>query len=62
MRYREDPPRQAIVAENTTKVCPKCGCTNLIEFTSQNIKMCIKCKPYTYIRWDLEPKQKSLFH
>ena len=38
--------------------CPQCGCTDLIRYSSLNIKQCPDCK--TEIPWHLSDGQKPL--
>ena len=42
----------------STKVCPKCGNTQLLTFTSRNKKACTDC--HTEFGWYLEEGQKPL--
>lgn len=43
----------------STKACPKCGDTKLVRLTSQNLKICSKCK--TEIVWRLDDNQKPVY-
>jgi hypothetical protein len=43
----------------TTKLCPECGNSCLVELRSQNLKICADCK--TQIKWDLDEGQKPTF-
>lgn len=42
----------------TTRVCPTCGCCNLVLIGSQNMKICPDCK--TKIQWVLQSGQKGV--
>ena len=44
----------------TTKKCPNCGNTHLGILRSYNLKVCVDCTPFTYIKWELDPGQKPL--
>lgn len=43
----------------TTKICPKCGCTEMSLMHGEDKKLCTGCG--TEIDWPLEPGQKSIF-
>lgn len=43
----------------TTKICPKCGCTEMSLMHGEDKKLCTGCG--TEIEWPLEPGQKSIF-
>jgi len=44
--------------KQTTKECPNCGNTHLIQITTQNVKLCPDCR--TEIPWYLEEGQLPL--
>lgn len=46
------------LSEGTTKVCPGCLNTDLLELRTMCKKVCTDCG--TEIVWNLEPKQKPL--
>lgn len=48
-----------MIERDSTKQCPHCGNTHLVEIRSQNIKLCNQC-PGQEIPWKLEPGQKPL--
>lgn len=43
----------------TTKVCPKCGCSDLVLLHGEDKKMCTKC--LYEIDWPLDEGQRSVF-
>lgn len=43
----------------TTKICPACGCTALVQLISYNLKICGDCG--ARILWRLDPGQEPLF-
>jgi len=55
--------KPAVVSSTSTKIstkeCPQCGATNLLTFTSMNMKTCSTCR--IDIPWYLEEGQKPLF-
>ena len=46
------------ITHNTTKFCPKCLDSNLLELRSQNKKICTRCN--IEIPWFLDKGQKGL--
>ena len=47
--------------EDTHKTsCPKCGSTNLAEFTSLNYKLCTNHDEHVKVEWKLQKGQKPL--
>lgn len=47
--------------KQTTKICPECGNTNLVELREYDEKVCIDHNPYVRIPWYLEEGQQPLF-
>jgi hypothetical protein len=47
-----------LICEDTTKICPLCLNTELLELRTQNLKICPDCD--TRIDWNLEPRQRPL--
>lgn len=45
----------------TTKLCPVCGNTNLVELRQYGTKVCVDHNPYVRIPWYLSENQKPLF-
>ena len=45
--------------KQSTKVCPNCGNTNLLCFTTLKLKTCSDCD--TDIPWYLEPNQQPMY-
>jgi uncharacterized protein (DUF983 family) len=46
--------------KETTKKCPVCGNTHLLELMTQNMKICTDCDPHVHIPWYLEDGQEPL--
>lgn len=48
-------------SHSTTKVCPTCGCTEMIAMHGTDTKLCSNGKCLIEMDWPLEKKQKKLW-
>lgn len=46
-------------SKETTKICPDCGSTTLLQLISMSMKICYDCGKE--LPWELDPGQKPLF-